>query len=107
MAEGLEGVVGLSVVGEERNVPTQTLNLFTSVKVLLCSVHSDNNALIRLETRQWSLISMAKTAPKLVEPKLASFLTCSHACQHVTGSGETYHLSKMRLLRGLIFTYAL
>ena len=37
MAEGLEGVVGLSVVGEEKNVPTQTLNLFTSVKVLLCS----------------------------------------------------------------------
>ena len=37
MAEGLEGVVGLSVVREEKNVPTQVLNLFTSVKVLLGS----------------------------------------------------------------------
>ena len=37
MAGGLEGVVGLSVVGEEKNDPTQALNLFTSVKVMLGS----------------------------------------------------------------------
>ena len=35
MAEGLEGVIGLSIVKEQKNVPTQALNLFTSVKVLL------------------------------------------------------------------------